>query len=192
VRRLVGADFFRAMAGAFVAVHRPRSAVMIHYGVDFPGFVAAFEPARGIAYLSDVARLENAWVDAYHSADAAPLALAPLGEIDPRNVGALKFTPHPAARLLAFDHPAASIWAGHQGASEPRAPAQWRAEEALVARPDADVAVRILPPGGLAFAQSLFGGASLSEAAAACPFEDFDAGAHIVGLIEAGAFQSIR
>jgi len=56
----------------------PRSAVMIHYGADFPGFVAAFEPAREIAYLSDVARLEDAWVEAYHAAEAAPLALAAL------------------------------------------------------------------------------------------------------------------
>src|SRR5271168_3022300 len=54
VRRLVGADFFRAMAGAFVAAHRPRSAVMIHYGADFASFIATFEPAREIAYLCDV------------------------------------------------------------------------------------------------------------------------------------------
>jgi Putative DNA-binding domain len=192
VRRLVGADFFRAMAGAFVAAHRPRSAVMTHYGADFPGFVAAFEPAREIAYLSDVARLENAWVEAYHAAEAAPLALAALGKVDPQDFGALMFSPHPAARLLAFEHPAASIWAAHQGAGEPQAPGQWRAEEALVARPDADVGVRILPPGGFVFAQGLFSGASLAEAAAACPIGGFDAGAHLVGLIEAGAFQSIR
>src|SRR4051794_18631291 len=31
-RRLVGDDFFRGMSGAFVAVHKPRDAVLIRYG----------------------------------------------------------------------------------------------------------------------------------------------------------------
>ena len=30
----------------------------------------AFEPARELAYLADVARVENAWVEAYHAAEA--------------------------------------------------------------------------------------------------------------------------
>ena len=79
-RRLVGDEFFRAMARAYVAEEKPRSPVLIHYGADFPDFVARFEPAREIAYLADVARLENAWVEAYHAAEAAPLALAALGD----------------------------------------------------------------------------------------------------------------
>ncbi len=92
-RRLVGDEFFRAMARAFVAAAKPRSPVMIHYGADFPDFVARFEPAREIAYLAEVARLENAWVEAYHAADAPALALAALGEIDPADFGSLQFSP---------------------------------------------------------------------------------------------------
>ncbi len=95
------------------------------------------------------------------------LALAALGEIDPGDFGGLRFSPHPAARLLRFSHPAASIWAAHQGAGEPRPPEAWRAEDALVARPEADVLVRILPPGGYEFARALFAGATLAEAAEA-------------------------
>jgi hypothetical protein len=191
-RRLVGDDFFRAMARVFAASAKPRSPVLIHYGADFPDFVSRFEPAREIAYLPDVARLENAWVEAYHAADAAPLALAALGEVDPADFATLRFVPHPAARLLRFAHPAASIWAAHQEPGEPRPPADWRGEEALVARPQADVAVRVLPPGGWDFAAALFAGAALGEAAEACAREDFDPGSHLVGLLEAGAFQSFR
>jgi len=191
-RRLVGDAFFRAMARAYVAEEKPRSPVLIHYGAGFPDFVARFEPAREVAYLADVARLENAWVEAYHAAEAAPLALAALGGIDPNDFGALKFAPHPAARLLRFSHPAASIWAAHQGPGEPRPPEAWRAEDALVTRPEADVLARILPPGGWEFASALFAGASLGEAAQACACDGFDSGCHVVGLIEAGAFQSFR
>jgi len=191
-RRLVGEEFFRAMARAFIAEEKPRSPVLIHYGDNFPDFVAGFEPARGIAYLADVARLENAWVEAYHAAEAPALALAALAEIDPEDFGALRFSPHPAARLLRFAHPAASIWAAHQGEGEPHPPEDWRAEEALVARPEADVRVRILPPGGFEFAEALLAGAALAEAAEKSAGDGFDPGAHVVGLVEAGAFQSLR
>jgi hypothetical protein len=192
VRRLVGDDFFRAMARAFIAGEKPRTPVLIHYGAGFPDFVAGFEPAREIVYLADVARLENAWVEAYHAAEAPALALGGIGGIEPEDFGALRFSAHPAARLLRFSHPAASIWAAHQGEGEPRPPQVWRAEEALVTRPEADVLVRVLPAGGYEFARALFAGASLAEAAETSAGEGFDPGAHLIGLIEAGAFQSLR
>ena len=136
-----------------------------------------------IPFLADVARLESAWVEAYHAAEADALDLDALAAIAPDGLKPLRFRPHPAARLSRkFSHPAASIWAGSQGGGEPRAPDVWSAEEALVARPDADVFVRVLPPGGFAFAAALFSGASLGEAAALAAADDFDPGAHLVGL----------
>lgn len=192
-RRLVGADFFRAMARAFVARSKPRSAVILHYGADFPDFIAEFEPARDIAYLADVARLENAWVQAYHSAEDEPLALNALAEADPARLGDLRLAFHPAARLLRSNHPAASIWAGHQGEGDVRPPEHWRGEETLVTRPHAEVLVRILPAGGYSFARLLQGGATLGEAhAAAADSESFDPGRHLVGLIEAGAISRLQ
>jgi hypothetical protein len=191
VRRLVGDEFFRAMAGAFVAAEKPRSPALMLYGDGFPAFVAGFPPASAIPFLADVAQLENAWVEAYHAAEADPLGLDALAAIAPDGLEALRFRPHPAARLLRFSHPAASIWSASQGEGEPRTPEVWSAEEALVARPDADVSVRVLPAGGFAFAAALFAGASLGEAAALAAADGFDPGAHLVGLIEAGAFQSL-
>ena len=191
-RRLVGEEFFRAMARAFIAAEKPLTPVLIHYGAEFADFVAGFEPAREIAYLADVARLENAWVEAYHAAEAPFLTLDALAKIEPKDFGALRFSAHPAARLLRFSHPAASIWAAHQGGAEPRPPEHWRAEDALVARPEADVRVRVLPAGGWEFANALFAGATLAEAAETSAGEGFDPGSHLVGLIEAGAFQYMR
>jgi len=40
---------------------------------------------------------------------------------------------------------------------------EWRAEQALIARPNADVVVRVLPPGGYAFALKMRDGATLIE-----------------------------
>jgi hypothetical protein len=191
-RRLVGDDFFHAMARAFVERNKPRSAVLLHYGADFPAFIESFAPARELAYLPDVARLENAWVDAYHSAEDEPTDIAALAAIDPARLGDLRVAFHPAARLLRSDHPAASIWAGHQGDGDVRPPEDWRGEETLIARPHAEVAVRILPAGGYPFARLLQGGATLGEAHAAADSEDFDPGRHLVGLIEAGAISRLQ
>lgn len=189
-RRLVGEDFFRALAGAFAAANRPGSPVLMLYGADFPAFVDAFEPAREIPFLADVARLENAWVEAYHSAEAAPLDVSDLAAVPPERLGELILVFHPAVRLLRFAHPAASIWAAHQGEGPPRAPGDWRAEDALIVRPQAEVAVRILPPGGYAFASALLSGQPLAEAAA--QVGDEGAALHLVGLLEAGAVASFR
>ncbi len=186
-RRLVGDGFFRAMAGAFVAAHKPQSAVMIAYGADFPAFVAAFPPAQKMPYLPDVAALENAWVEAYHSGEAAPLALAVLAQIAPERWETLRFTAHPAARLLRFATPAASLWAAHQGEGEPAAPEVWTAEDVLVTRPEADVLIRILPPGGYDLFAALREGATLGEAAEPMLARGEDPGAHLVGFISAGA-----
>jgi hypothetical protein len=191
VRRLVGDDFFRALAGAFVAKRKPASAVMIHYGANFPEFVETFEPARDLPYLADVARLENAWVEAFHAAEAEPVGLADLAAWAPEQLAELVFIFHPSARLLRFAHPAVSIWAAHQGTEEPRAPERWGPEQALIARPEADVAVRALSPLAFDFAASLFAGCPLAEAAQSLVEAGEDVGAHLLGLLGAGAITGI-
>jgi hypothetical protein len=191
-RRLVGEDFFRAMARAYAAVNKPNTPVLIRYGGGFPAFIAGFEPARDLAYLADVARLENAWVEAYHAAEAAPLALAALAGLDEESLAAAGVVFHPAARVLSSGHPVASIWAAHQGVVEVAAVENWRPEEALITRPEAEVLLRVLPPGGFAFASALLKGASVGEAHQAVDIENFDAGAHLVGLIEAGALAELE
>jgi hypothetical protein len=62
-----------------------------------------------------------------------------------------------------------------------------------VTRPDLDVEVRHLPPGGAVLLSGLMSGQALGEAAGAalqeCPA--FDIAAGIAGMIEAGAFRGI-
>ena len=186
-RRLVGDAFFRGLAAAFVAAHKPASAVMIAYGADFPAFVRASPPAQEWPYLPDVAALESAWVEAYHAAEAEPLALAALAQNPPELWESLRFQAHPAARLLRLASPAASLWAAHQGEGEPKPPEVWAAEDVLITRPGADVFVRVLPPGGHDLFAALRGGVTLGEAAAPMLARGEDPGAHLVGFVTAGA-----
>ena len=143
------------------------------------------------ASLPDVARLENAWVDAYHSEDAAAAAVGALAALNLDRLPGTRIVFHPAARLLRFATPAASNWASAQNAGPPVTLAEGLGEDALIARPDCDVSVRVLPAAGYEFALRLLEGASLIEAATAMNDPGFDFGSHLVGLVESGAVASI-
>jgi Putative DNA-binding domain len=188
-RRLAGEDLFRAMARAYVHARKPCSPVMIAYGDDFPGFLAACDGVD--ACLADVARLENAWVEAYHAEDARAATVGELAALKPDRLPGTRIVLHPAARLLRFQTPAASLWAAAQTEGAPARFAEGGGEDALVARPDCDVAVRALPALGHDFALRLRDGATLIEAAQALDDPAFDPGAHLVGLVKAGAVAAI-
>jgi len=194
-RRIAGDELFRAMARAFAHAHKPRSPVMIAYGGEFPEFAAACLAATGagpgLVCLADVARLENAWVEAYHAEDAAAATVGELAALSPDCLPGARIAFHPAARLLRFLTPAASVWASAQSGDEHAASKRAGAEDALVTRPDCDVLVRVLPPLGYDFALRLSEGATLIEAAAALNDPGFDFGTHLVGLVGSGAVASI-
>jgi hypothetical protein len=194
-RRIVGDDFFRAMARLYVSVHRPRSPLMVAYGDDFPDFIDAriseVQAGPNLDYLPDVARLENAWVEAYHAEDALVATVGEIAALSADQLPETRIGFHPAVRLLRLATPAASIWSSHQGDAVPSAPSDWIGEDALVTRPDCDVRVRILPPLAYDFSLSLREGATLIEAALALNDPAFDLGTHLVGLIESGAIASL-
>jgi hypothetical protein len=144
-----------------------------------------------LACLVDVARLENAWVEAYHSEDASVATVGELGSLSPECLPGTRIAFHPAARLLRFATPAASIWAAAQNPDHSVALTEAPSEDALITRPDCDVRVRVLPPGGYDFALKMREGATLIEAFTALDDPAFDFGTHLVGLVESGAVASI-
>jgi hypothetical protein len=188
--RITGADFFRAMARFYVRATPPTSPLLFEYGRDFPDFVERYEHAQSMPWLADVARIERAWLDAYHAADEASLASQVLASIPPVRLADTTLTPHPATRVVRSRFPAISIFAANRSdgpvgrieASEP--------EDALVTRPRLEIVVRHLPPGGAVFLTHLIAGEPLGAAAAAA-FADspgFDLSANLAGMLEAGAF----
>lgn len=192
-KRLVGADFFAGMARAYTADHKPPSPLIMHYGDDFPDFIAAFPPAASLAYLADVARIEVAWTRAYHAADKVPLEVARLAAISLEHLLDRALVPHPSAQLVQSPFPAGSIWSAHQG--ETVTPVEnWRAETVLVVRPVMQVEISVLPPADAAFAARLLAGASLGEAAetALAETSSFDFGSALIGLIGLGAFSAVE
>jgi hypothetical protein len=188
--RLVGTDFFRAMAQAFAAAAPPRSPLLTAYGDGFADFIAAFPPAAALPYLADVARLEAARTRAYHAADVAPLpeaAVRALAARDGEELLATRLTLHPSAEVLHSPFAVATIWAAHQGADVPCGLDSEGPEDVLVARPEAEVEVTRLPPGGALFVGALADGANLADAAGTALTEvpGFDPTENLVALIGA-------
>jgi hypothetical protein len=191
-RCLVGEDFFRAMAGAYVMQSPPRSRVMALYGATLPDFIDAFEPAASLPWLGDVARLEHARVCACHAADAdavqAPRVSQALALGD--GIGAVRFALHPSLRLLRSPHAVATIWLAHQHADGEVSPFDPEgAEDVLILRPALDVLLLRLPPGTAAFITAAMRGLPLADAAAQAMAEaaDFDLPATLGLLLSHGA-----
>ncbi|NKN36058.1 DUF2063 domain-containing protein [Agrobacterium sp. a22-2] len=190
--RLVGSDFFAAMARIYAQDRRPSTPLMMDYGRDFPEFIAQFPPAQALAYLPDIARIEIAWRRAYHAADAIPLALADIAAIAPASLGDLRLVPHPSASLIGSNYPIGSIWNAHQQEMV-RPPASWQPETVLIVRPEMTVEVIVLAARDAVFAAALFGAETLAEAAEAALVDDthFDFGTALTGLISLGAFSPL-
>ena len=188
VERLVGEEFFRAMAHLFVTQDPPRSPILFRYGSTFPDFVESFPPAASVPYLADVARLELARGHAYHAADICPLAPEAFAALDADALTATGVRLHPSAALLTSPHPVVSIWRSHQADGEPHIES-WQPEAALVLRPGIEVEVHRLPRGGYAFLTALSQGASIARAAAIAAAEvaDFHLVQNLAFLIEARA-----
>lgn len=187
--KIVGEDFFVAMARVFVGAHPPRSKILSEYGDHFPAFIADFEPAAELVYLADVARLEAARTRAYHAADADPLALETLAGLDPERLATLRLGLHPSLQVVCSRHPAITIWAMNAGERELAVIDPNVAEDALIVRPHMQVLVRQLPPGGAAFLAAIAARSTLEAAATAATEDapDFDLAINLAGMFTAGA-----
>lgn len=194
VQHITGAEFFRAMARFHLRATPPTSPLLFEYGRDFPAFIAAYEYAQDLPWLADVARIERAWLDAYHAADHAALDAGALAAVDAARLADLRFQPHPAACIVRSRHPAVSLFTLHKTESAAAPLPSYAAEDALITRPGPDVIVSRLPAGGAVFLTRLLAGDPLGAAAAAA-FDQapaFDLGVNLAGMISAGVFTTLQ
>lgn len=182
VAQLVGEEFFRGMAVVYVQSAPPRSPVMSDYGDDFAGFIERFEPAACVPYLADVARLERLHVQAWHAADAEPMADERIVEAlsSPTQTRHLKIGLHPSLRLLQSPFAVVTIWAAHQHQT-PVPFETFPAQNALLLRNGLDVEVLAISPGAHGFIAALLQGLSLTAAIEAS--NDLDLEHTLAGLI---------
>lgn len=126
-RQHLGEAMFNKLARDFVETEAARASDTNRIGLHFPDFLID-------AAASELAKIEWAWLESYHAAEAAPMTLVELGALDQAALLALPVAPHPAARLLPVTHPIATAL-GELAGQKPAA--------ILTIRPNAEV--RLIP-----------------------------------------------
>ncbi len=166
LHRLVGAAFFNAAVEAFVRAHPSLRGDVNHYGGELARFLPAYPPARELAYLPDVARLEWAIDQANIAADAAALDLAALATVPETTLGELRFKFHPSAQLIASPYPILHIWQVNQPAhtGDDRVDLGEGGDALLIVRGTNGVTVERLTPGAYAFLFALARNLQLADA----------------------------
>ena len=189
--RIVGEEFFQAMARAFIASYPPHSPILLDYGIGFADFIADFEPAASLPYLPDVARIERAWTEAYHAHEAAPIGPEVLASIPSDQTANICFAVHPSLRIVRSQFPALTIWRMNvdDGVAAP-VDLDSGGEDTLIVRPAADVEVRSMPSGGAEFLASLANGMTLADATKAAMNDSalFALSANLSAVIRVGVF----
>jgi Putative DNA-binding domain len=117
VRRLVDTPFFHGAVDAYVEAYPSRSGDLNEYGAGFGDFLESYDPASGLPYLPDVARLEWAIDESHRAADSNVSrddVLRALAAIPAEDLPALRLRMDPSCRLLASSYPVLSIWQVNQ------------------------------------------------------------------------------
>ena len=161
LRKLVGDEFFAAMAGVYVRRFPPTSPVLSRFGYEMPGFLEEFPPVAHLPYLVDIARLELLIRESYHEADSVAVDNNAVLTIPPGELPSCRFALAPSLRLLRSRYPACSIW--HSNALDGPRPGT-EAEDIMVVRPEFDPRPVVLPNGGFELVARLAEGAALGDA----------------------------
>lgn len=188
LRKLLGDEFFAAMAGVFLRAHPPTSRLMMLYGVEMPAFLASFPPVAHLPYLPDVARLELALRQSYHAADHRTVAANALATLPPDQLMSTRLRLAPAVSVLQSAWPIHAIWQANTTSDAP-APVM-RAEDVLILRPEFDPMPHLLGPGAAAFITALQAGQTI-EAAAETAGHQHDLAASFALLISGGAIVEV-
>jgi len=167
VQKLVGEEFFSALAGLYLRQHPPSSPLLMFYGDAMPAFLTNFPPAQGLGYLPDMARLELALRQSYHAADAAPVAATALAEIAPDLLAHARLHFTPATRLVRSRWPIHAIWRFNMATDAPKPTME--AQDVLILRPEFDPVPQLLPTGTGDTLAALFEGVPLGPAIEALP-----------------------
>ncbi|GIX38480.1 MAG: DUF2063 domain-containing protein [Silanimonas sp.] len=133
IERLVGPEFFSAMATEFVRRRPPSHPVLLAYGAGFAEFLEGFGPVAALPYLADVARLDGLRRRAWHAADVPALSVASLSNTDLDALAMRRIALHPSVGLHGSPFPARTLWAMQNGTDVPDR-LVWNTEITLVRR----------------------------------------------------------
>ncbi len=174
VGSLVGEDYFRRLARAYVEAHPPTTGTLVGYGSRFAEFLRSRSHEHGLAYLSDAAAIDAAWLVSYFAKDVVALAPADVESISSVgvDVSTIRVKLTPPTQLVSLHHHIVETWAliRERGALTSGVRLREGDNMAMVWRLDGQIHIKALDPGESAFLSTIAGVATL-EAAATRAFE---------------------
>jgi hypothetical protein len=166
VATAMGEAEFRATCYAYIEAHPPLHRTLTGFGLDFPAWLAQFQPARHHPGIVDLAQLDGAWLDCLYGPDEPALTAQRLhshiqasGTL-PDNLRLLR-----NARLVELNYPVADAWVLARDTGDPQnRPASLRADFMLFWRPEMSVLSRNLQAWEVDFYQTLIATDNLEKA----------------------------
>lgn len=114
IAKVVGVEFFEAMAREYARQVPSASGDLNQYGKQLAEFLAGFAPVRELLYLPDLARLEWAVHRAHYGADVDALDVTRLAAVPPAQQPSLRLRLNPLCVWFESRFPLARIWEIHQ------------------------------------------------------------------------------
>lgn len=195
VQAVVGADFFRGLARAFVGQALPEQPVLSEYGAGFADFIADYQPAHELPYLADTARLDWALNLAFQAPAGSRLRAADLAALPVADLPMLRVPLAAGAALVSSLFPLDRIWlASRPDAAGGTVDLDSGGVDLLVLRRADDSAFVSLAGGEAAFLAGLRAGYSLEAAATVAlqSYPTFDLSTSFARLLGLEAFAALQ
>lgn len=157
VCQLVGEEYFNQLAQGFVSSETKRARSLALYGDGFAEFLVTQPVHQSLPYLSDVARLERARLEASTAVDAEPLLATALAGYEDQ-LEAMTLRAHAASRVVASDFPIHAIWMAQNRSNDDAVHDNTiiqRPEAVLLTRPAMQVEMRVLSAAQAVFYSAL-------------------------------------
>ncbi len=164
VKRLVGDAFFFEAARRYARAHPSTSGDLNEYGEHLASFLRGYEHAAGLDYLPGVAGLEWACHESSRAAESSGFDFAALARVPATQFARVRFSLHPAVRLVRSRHPVASIWRANHPERDGVPARSEGSEFVVVDRDRAGVRVTTVEPAEWNFLAALARGATLGDA----------------------------
>ena len=190
IHRTLGDENFRILSGVYLRKYPPTSPLIMFYGGDMPAFLADFEPVKDLEYLPDLARIDLARRQSYHAADEPAIDPQILQHLTPDALMQSRFRIASATHAMSSPWPIFSLW---RKAMENTEYTETQPEDVLIARPEFDPLVILLPRGGARLIAALQNNQTIGDAAelAAALTENFDLTSTLSAMLSGGVITGL-
>lgn len=192
VYALLGDETFRHLSRQFVSDFPPTAGSLVGYGGEFAMFLDNIGIGAELPYLSDMARMDRAWLEVYFAADSEPLTPAGVTALinESGESGSQDIRLIPASAIVFSNYPLSDVWQQlkDSGHLDKMVKLDKKPEQTLLWRAGPVVQIRALPATEGVFFSGMHDGLSIEEAAGNViqEYPDFDIGSFFSSLIAAG------